>query len=178
MTPKGDGVDDYGGNMIIKICDHCKKEFQAKSNRAKYCGKPCSYLGHRKNKSTEQMKKEKAEYDRQYRLKNKEMLKKKKAEWFQRTYDPEKARIERKKNIQRHVEYCRQPKYRAKKKLYDQKRLATKNYGEFWEASITLVALQKQCRSKISAYESRKERGLLNKTLERSRNGTIKRSYS
>lgn len=60
----------------------------------------------------------KAAYDRDYRKKNAVRIKADHAAYFQRTYDPVKAAIERKKKMPVHVEYCRQPIYRAYKQGY------------------------------------------------------------
>ncbi len=82
-------------------------------------------------------------YDLEYRTKNVEMLRAKKAAWFQKAYDPERARIERKKNMHKHIEYCRQPKYVAWKEAYDRQYRAKKGYGEFWEAKLILLDIDK-----------------------------------
>lgn len=169
--------------MIKKICPQCKKEFNSLSNRAKFCGKPCFYLSHRKNKTKKQKSKEKAEYDKQYREKNKLILKDKKAKWFQETYDPAKAAAKR--SSQEYKDYRNNymgkymtPEKKEEKAKYDQERLTKIKYGDFWEAGIALTELQKFVRTQVSGYESRKQRGILNKTLERSRHENIKRGYS
>ena len=94
-------------------------------------------------------KKEKAAYDREYRKKNLAWIKAKKADYFQRTYDPVKAAKERKKRMPEHVEYCRQPKYRAYKRKYDRKRRASK-FGEFAEAYEALKDGFQQSRQWVS----------------------------
>lgn len=135
------------------ICTYCGNEFEACSsayNRAVkhglnvYCSREHSGLGRRKNKSKEQKKADKAEYDRQYRAKNIEMLKKKKHEYFTKTYDPAKAAIERKKRMPKHVEYCRRPEYRAYKKQYDKKYRANKIFGEYADAFLVLLDIEEQ----------------------------------
>ena len=88
-------------------------------------------------------KKAKAEYDRKYRKKNRARLKAEKAAYFQRTYDPVKAAKERKKKMPQHVEYCRQPAYKAWKKKYDKQR-RSKKYGDFAEAHQLLLELTKE----------------------------------
>ena len=168
---------------IEKPCEYCGKvtlreKSQVDAGRHKYCNRKCFGLARRLNRSDGEKKALKREYDKQYRANHREILKDKKADWFQKTYDPKKAAIERKKTMPRHVLYCQSPEYRKKKKAYDKIHRAKKYYGEFWETCIALVELQRVIRSQISMYESRKERGLLNKTLERSRNGTVKRSYT
>lgn len=104
-------------------------------------------------------KAEKAEYDRLYRAKNKERLRAQRAAYFQRTYDPEKAAIERKKKMPRHLEYCRQPKYKTYKAKYDGSRRAAM-YGEYAEAYELLKILQKEVRRKQpDRFERYKESG-------------------
>ena len=88
-------------------------------------------------------KEAKADYDREYRRKNRARLKVAHAAYFQRTYDPKKAAIERKKNMPKHVEYCRQPEYKAWKKKYD-KQCRSKKFGDFAEAHQLLVELTKE----------------------------------
>ena len=83
-------------------------------------------------------KKAKAEYDRKYRARNRKRLKAEKAAYFQRTYDPAKAAVERKKRMSKHVEYCRQPEYKAWKKKYDKKRRLAR-FGDFKEAYAVLA---------------------------------------
>ena len=101
-----------------------------------------------------QKKKAKAEYDREYRKKNRAMLKAKRAAYFQRTYDPIKAAKERKKRMAQHVEYCRQPQYRAWKREYDKKRRASK-HGHFAQAQIALVELIKEIHRQMPDRETR-----------------------
>lgn len=133
------------------ICAYCKKQSDKPTghiNRSKsigapiYCGRVCAGLGRRDNKTFEQKKSEKAQYDLDYRAKNLSLLKEKKRAYFQATYDPKKAAIERKVRMPKHVEYCRQPKYKEYKKRYDKKYLAKKHYGEFYEAAIILTDIE------------------------------------
>lgn len=88
-------------------------------------------------------KQAKAEYDRKYRKKNRVRLRAKKAAYFQRTYDPKQAAKARKKRMPAHVEYCRQPEYRAWKKEYDRERRG-KKFGPFAEAHAILLELKKE----------------------------------
>jgi hypothetical protein len=90
-------------------------------------------------------KKAKADYDREYRKRNREKLKIEKALWFQRTYDPAKAAVERKKRMPSHIEYCRQPKYVAWKKKYDLAWYASK-FGPFAEAWLLLRELKAEIK--------------------------------
>ena len=106
-------------------------------------------------KSVAQKKKEKAAYDREYRAKNRALLKAKKAAYFQRTYDPVKAAEERKKKMPQHIEYCRRPEYKAKKKLYDHNRMRGRYDGEWLEVALLLYELQKEIRRQEPDRENR-----------------------
>jgi len=93
-------------------------------------------------------KEAKAAYDRLYRKKNRALLKAKKAAYFQLTYDPKREAIERKKKMPQHVEYCRQPWYRAYKKEYDKKRRAAR-FGEFAAAYEALKDLRAEIKRQM-----------------------------
>lgn len=93
-------------------------------------------------------KEEKAAYDRKYRAKNRERIRALKAAYFQRTYDPVKAAKERKKRMPQHIEYCRQPKYKAYKRKYDAERRSAR-FGAFAEAHKALLALVKEIRRQM-----------------------------
>ncbi len=108
---------------VLIICRWCKSESWKEAgvvNRSQrkgapiFCGKTCFGLHHRSatQKTEAQKKEEKRLYDMQYREKNVDILKVKKAAAFQKSYDPVKAAVERKKRMPKHVEYCRQPEYK------------------------------------------------------------------
>lgn len=168
------------------ICDHCGKtayKEAAHINRSRkqgnnlYCNRKCSGLGRRKNLTNKEKKQRKAEYDQIYREENKEMLKRKKAAWFQQYYNPEKAAEKRaqakreKPEIEaKRREYMASPEYRCKKKKYDRKYRAVQKYGVEWGECLVLVLdIRDECLSKLSAYEIRKQSGILNKTQQRKR---------
>jgi len=90
----------------------------------------------------------KARYDKEYRKKNRRRIKARAAAYFQRTYDPVKAAKERKKRMPYHVEYCRQPWYRAYKREYDKKRRARK-FGAFADAYKVLLQLMKEVKKQM-----------------------------
>lgn len=95
-----------------------------------YCGRTCAGVGRRQNKTPEQLKAEKAEYDKIYREKNLERIKKAKSEAFKKDYadNPDKYREQRQKRMPQHIIYCRMPKHRAKEKEARYRRLGqTKN---------------------------------------------------
>lgn len=118
-----------------------------------------------KSVSDKEKKRLKAEYDREYRSKNRTIIKKKKAAYFQLTYNPARAAIERKKTMPRHVEYCRQPKYKEYKKNYDEQHRAKKWYGEFFESAIVLKNVKKE----IDNFRAKQDNNLINKSQTRRR---------
>lgn len=136
--------------MKVK-CAHCGNYTEKQNgavNRALkikaplYCNQTCAGLARRKEVPNK--KELKREYDRQYRLKNLEKIKRQKHEHFKKTYDPEKASIERKANMHKHLERMRQPKWVEYKKKYDKVYKAKKNYGEFWECAILINTIESQ----------------------------------
>ena len=160
-------------------CAFCKKEAMVEAgavNRARkaglslYCSRECSALGRRKHKSIAQRRAEKAAYDEEYRAKNAAMLKAKKAAYFALTYDPVTAAVDRQKTMARHVEYCRQPAYRAYKREYDRHYRAETEYGPFAEAFLALTDLQNEIDARSSDYEIRQQSGTFGKAQKRKRN--------
>jgi len=150
--------------MVKPNCDYCGcvvPQRQGHINRARkkglplYCDRKCAGLGRRKHKTVEQKKKEKKAYDILYRKNNLKRLATEKAKYFQRTYDPAKAAVERKKRMPSHLEYCRKPEYRAKKQKYDE---IYRTFGtvrvpqEFKE----IVDLQKQLAKAVSTRDGRR----------------------
>ncbi|WP_298845548.1 hypothetical protein [uncultured Clostridium sp.] len=114
-------------STISLVCPVCKKQYEKhmayynqsiKRDAPQYCGKICAGLGRRLNKTHEQLKAEKAKYDDEYRKNNQKRIKQKKKEAFKKSYaeNPDKYREQRKKRMPYHIEYCRQPKVRAKEK--------------------------------------------------------------
>ncbi len=160
-------------------CDYCGNSKEVKTgayNLAKktgspmYCDKTCFGLANRSHKSKGQLVAEKREYDKDYRIKNIISLTAKKKDYFQRTYDPETAAVYRKKNMHKHVEYCRQLGYVEKKKEYDRIYKAKLVYGEFWESHLLLMDIRDECLKRMSAYQIRLINGTLNKSQNRKRN--------
>lgn len=163
--------------LIDIICDHCAAPTRKEArdiNRARrrgygvYCSRICSGLARRVWKSEAEKKEEKAVYDMLYRAKNRQMLKAKKAAYFQRTYDPEKAAVERKATMARHVDYCRRPEYREYKRQYDLNRRAAE-FGEYAEVYTILSQVESEIASRATRYEIRVANGTLNKSLRRKR---------
>ena len=134
-----------------------------------YCDRVCFGLDHRvPPKTAAQRKAEKRAYDAEYRKRNRAMLKAKKAAYFQRSYDPDAARVARKKRAHIHAAYCRRPEYRAKKHAYDVDRYA-QQFGDFADAHKALMALDREIGARMSDYDIRTANGTLNKRLQRKR---------
>jgi hypothetical protein len=157
------------------ICANCGKASEKEAgaiNRANaggfnlYCSRECSSIGRRKGKTPEQLKAEKKAYDEQYRAKNRARLKAQKAAYYAKTADREKEREIRKERMPQHVEYCRRPEYRAKKHEYDRQYRA-REYGQFGDAYLLLVDIQKEVLSRASRYEIDLANGKLNKRRKR-----------
>jgi len=163
--------------MKIK-CAHCKKSADKPPgavNRARkaglriFCGRRCSGLGRRKHIPKAVKRVLKAIYDAEYRRQNRAMLKAKKRAYFARTYDPEKARIERKKTMPRHIEYCRRPEYKRWKQAYDRKHLAKKHYGPFAEVVMLTMDLNREIKGRMTNHEIRWQNKTSNKSQFRAR---------
>lgn len=127
-----------------------------------YCGRVCSGLARRVNRSAEEKKDAKAEYDRQRRAELCEKLRKEKRDAYYASHEENKARAAELRRTaeykEKHLEYLRTPEYRAKKKEYDDK-LREAEYADFAESWRLLLALEKEIRSRQSSYERRKARG-------------------
>jgi len=70
--------------------------------------------------------------------------------------------------MHRHVEYCRRPEYRAKKKVYDRKYKAKLNYGPLWEHQVLIMQIFDEV-NKHDRYRIKYDQGVLNKTQTRKR---------
>lgn len=160
-------------------CAHCGKRADKPAghvNRSRaqglnlYCGRKCSGLGRRSEpKSKAQRKLAKRLYDQEYRRINRAMLKAKKRAYHVATYDPDKERVKRKARMPRHVEYCRRPEYKRWKSQYDRQYRA-REYGPFAEASLLVIDLNREIRTRFSSHEEKYEQnGTLNKARTRRR---------
>lgn len=155
-------------------CDFCGEDSVKEKghvNRARrdgnhiYCDRVCSSYARMDHFITDEEKRMlKSGYDQMYKMLN-PPDKAKAAAYFQRTYDPLKAAVIRKKNMHKHVEYCKRPEYRAWKRKYDQKFCAKQKYGEHWESAILL----RQIRDVVDNHEAKLTNGLLSKSQKRKR---------
>jgi hypothetical protein len=165
--------------MATLVCESCAREFQRELRWVKilkrrgcerqFCSQKCTGIARRLWKSVAQKKREKAAYDEIYRAREVEKIRQNKAAYFRSTYDPEKARRERAKNMSRHVAYCRKyysdPKRKAAKEAYDLDRRA-RAYGEYADAYKLLIQLQDEVRKIVpSWYERAKIRGYYDRVI-------------
>lgn len=164
--------------MPVVQCPTCREYVEKptgavnRSNRLGapiYCSRKCAGTARRKNKTKAQLVEDKRLYDEEYRASNRGVLKRKKAEYFQRTYDPAKAAVKRKKRAAAHAEYCRRPEYRAWKSGYDKKYRAIRDYGAFADVYLLLRDLDEEILSRLTRYEISIEKGNYNKCLQRRR---------
>lgn len=158
-------------------CAHCGKAndgFAGHVNRAQarglklYCDRKCSGLGRRLGKTKAQLKEEKRLYDIEYRAKNLEAIKAKKRAHFQKTYDRKAAAEYRKQRMHLHVEYCRRPEYKAWKREYD-RRYRASEFGEFAEAYMLTIDLNREIKGRKTNAEIKYENGCTNKSQRRER---------
>jgi hypothetical protein len=154
---------NYCGKELIKTTSAINRAL--KINALLYCNRMCSGLGRQLHRPLEEKKKQKADYDKQYRKNNANKIKLSKHNYYKETYDPLKASIDRKKNANKHLEYCRQPKYKTYKQEYDKKYLAKKLFGEYWESALLIRDIEKE----YDQQQVRQLNNLHNKSQKRKR---------
>lgn len=167
--------------MQSRACPQCGDSFVAETGRANradkigaplYCGRVCAGLARRLAvpKTPEQKKAEKAAYDKARRERLGEVLRGRKCSAYYANHSEMLRRLAayRVKRMPYHVEYCRQPEYKAKKHIYDLQRNSAE-YGEFAEAHRLLVDLEKEIRSQATAYERRVANGYYTRSAQKRR---------
>jgi hypothetical protein len=164
-------------------CRQCAHPFDARASRVNraakigaplYCGKVCAGLARRlANPPTdEQRRAAKAAYDAKRRNgpKRDEILSGKRAHYHANKDEiSERQAVYRAAHMDRHVEYCRQPGYRVKKAMYDRRRRAELNFGDFSEAALLLDDIETAISERASKYEIYSTNGTLNKAQQRRR---------
>ena len=162
---------------FVKVkCQYCGKVFEkyiGYYNRAKeigaplYCDKKCAGFGRRK--TIEEKKRLKQEYDQKRMDRHQLWFLLWRAFEFRVVYEenPEKYRKERQRRMKAHIEYCRNPEYRKKKKVYDQQRRAKIQYGDYSEAAIALY----QLASIVDNRKAKRDQDNINKSKKRRRYG-------
>ena len=126
-------------------------------------------LAKRANRTADEKKSIKSEYDRKRRAELADRLNAEKAAYYQRTRNPEKEREARKLRMPKHIEYCRQPKYKAYKQQYDRQYRAEREYGEFGNAALVLFDIEREVRERASRVDIAIANGTLNKSTQRKR---------
>jgi hypothetical protein len=164
-----------GMGKVIALCGYCDAvvpQSQSSIRRALregkplYCNRACSGMARRVPR--DQKRAAKRVYDAQYRTGKATEISAKKAAYYRRTRDPVKERERRRKNMGRHVEYCRRPEYRACKADYDRER-SSREYGEYAEAYLLLLDLEREIRSRATSYERLKARGYYTRSAQQRR---------
>lgn len=131
-----------------------------------YCDRTCAGLARRISSS--QKKRRKSLYDARRRTELAAEISAQKQAYYQRTRNPEKEREYRRANMDRHVEYCRQPEYVEGKAVYDQERRAAE-YGPYADAYLLLLDLEREVRSRATSYERRVARGYYTRAAQQRR---------
>ncbi len=156
-------------------CGYCGavvQQSQGSINRAirqgkpLYCDRTCA--GKARRVALSEKKKAKSAYDAQRRIELAAQISAQKAEHYRRTRNPARERERRQANMGRHVEYCRQPDYVAYKAEYDRERRA-EEYGDFGDAYLLLLDLEREIRSRASSYERRRARGYYTRSAQQRR---------
>jgi len=165
-------------NTIKFKCDYCGKEcskYAGHVNRARklnaglYCDRKCAGLGRRTNETDEEKRAIKMWYDLFINVSMTEDEKIfdefSRAVYFQieNRINPQRYKEQRARRMPKHVEYCRQPKYKEYKKGYDEQYRAKKDYGNWWEAAIALKYLDKE----IDYRESKRQNKIYNKSTSK-----------
>jgi hypothetical protein len=159
------------------ICARCgvasKKELGAvnrakRNGRSLYCSRVCSGLGRRKNKTDEQRKIEKSQYDALRRLLLHDEIKAKKAAAYLKNRNPEAEKRYRELRKDKHAAYIKRPRYVSWKREYDIQRRGM-DYGEFAECHRLLIDLEREIRTQMPRYEIYKLNGRIDRMIERKR---------
>lgn len=157
---------------LCRSCGDTVRQSQGSINRAiregkpLYCDRVCAGLARRVSASQKQRKK--ALYDGRRRIEKAAEISAQKRAYYQRARNPEKERERRQANMDRHVEYCRQPQYKATKAEYDRERRA-KEYGPYGDAYLLLLDFEREIRARATSYERLKARGYYTRAAQQRR---------
>ncbi len=162
------------------VCPQCGIAFERCASHANrsikigaplYCGKVCAGIGRRRVELPEaERKAAKAAYDRKRREEHGERIRAEKLAAYYANHEANlaKSAVYRKTRMPKHVEYCRQPEYKAWKHEYDIRRGGAE-YQDFAEAWRLLLDLEKEIRSQASAYERRVANGYYTRSAQQRR---------
>lgn len=158
----------------MEKCAYCGEDLNKSTghiNRAKkqglklYCNRTCAGMGRRANKTSEQKRKEKAEYDKKYREINSELIKNKTRIYNQSEAGRAMQKRSREKKKDYHKKYCQTQEYKNYKRDYDQKYRAKNCYGEYWESFILIQEISNQYDNRVIKNQNQ----LINKSQIRKR---------
>ncbi len=151
---------------------------------SKYCSLKCSGFDHRNPLPDNVKKREKQLYDLAYREKNKDRIKVLKRETWLRDRDLNlcRAKLQREKRKEWIANYKKvyysQPENKSHKANYDRERRCRLEYGEYAEAAYLTLKINDEILKHQSRFELMQAKGTINKALQRSRNGKVKRGYT
>ena len=163
--------------QVTAFCGYCRAivpqaqgsiRRAVREGKALYCDRSCYGMARRSPLTPDQKKEAKRVYDAQRRTEKRAEISAKKAEYHRRTYDPDKERERRAQNMGRHIENCRRPEYRAYKADYDRERRA-REYGDYADAYLLLLDLERELRKRATGYERRKARGYYTRSAQQRR---------
>lgn len=114
-------------------------------------------------------------YDIEYRRKNKSKIVADKKENYEKNKparrESHREYRNRPENVLRHNEYCRDPEYKKKKRIWDVVYRAMKFYGDFWESAILLNQIEIEVRERIPKKErasyKRNVRAIVNRNIQK-----------
>lgn len=167
--------------MTARACPQCgiaiAKSASAVNRAARigapiYCGQACFHASRRLFKDAATKRAEKSAYDRARRAALGEKLRSEKRAAYYASHSEnlaKQAALRRRPGHQQaHNEYLARPEQRAKKRDYDSK-LRASEYGEFCEAWRLLLELEKEIRSRATAYERRVANGYYTRNAQKRR---------
>jgi hypothetical protein len=154
----------YCGLEIEKETGHVNRAL--KLNMGLFCNKTCFGLSKRVNRTDEERRKIKADYDREYRKNNPDIKEKKRA-YYKTPNGRALQKRNREKRKEAHAEYIKTDKYRAWKREYDEKYHAKTKYGEYYESAIILKQLEETILPE--KQEAKIQKGTYNKSQKRKR---------
>lgn len=163
------------------ICSHCGKEGDKATghiNRANklgmklFCSRVCFGLDRRVERTEDEKKRIKYEYDKKRREELKDEIQKRQKAYNESPAGRAMQKRHRDKRKKQHAEYIKSERYRKWKKEYDKKYVAKSNYGDFWEASIILNEIETILIPQ--RHEVKVQKGTYNKSKQRKRHGTYR----
>jgi hypothetical protein len=157
----------YCGKLTSRPAGHVNRS-HAQGLRL-YCGRVCSGLGRRVERTLDEKRELKRLYDIEYREINRDRRRAQRAAYHKATYDPIAAAEKRKKRMPLHVEYCRRPEYRKWKSGYDKRYRALSLFGSYADCFLLLQDIENEIAARMTKYEIKLANGTINKAMKRRR---------